>query len=66
MPTEDMPNTNQGSGYRTLGDKIPENAGDVDDAFASKSRQIKGEIKGDIKGDIKGEIKSSLNQGMNA
>lgn len=60
MPTEDMPNTNQGSGYRTLGDKIPENAGDVDDAFASKSRQIKGEIKGDIKG----EIKSSLNQGM--
>lgn len=60
MPTEDMPNTNQGSGYRTLGDKIPENAGDVHNAFASKNKQIKGEIKGDLKG----EIKSSIKQGM--
>lgn len=40
MSTEDMANTNQGSGYRSISDKISENAAEAGDILASKAKDL--------------------------
>lgn len=45
MPAEDIPNTNQGTGYRTIADKIPENAAEAGDLLATKGVELTKKMK---------------------